>query len=121
MKSKEIVSYIRVSTEGQHKSGLGEDAQRRALGEFAAQHGLEIAASYSDTASGAAPLTKRPGLAAAILASRALANFLYETSPHDPWILFVSVSALAAVGSAASLLPAIRAARIEPITAIRCE
>ena len=61
------------------------------------------------------------GLAAAILASRALANFLYETSPRDPWILFASVSALAAVGSAASLLPAIRAARIEPITAIRCE
>ena len=61
------------------------------------------------------------GLAAAVLASRALANFLYETSPHDPWILVASVSALAAVGSAASLLPAIRAARIEPITAIRCE
>jgi putative ABC transport system permease protein len=61
------------------------------------------------------------GLAAAILASKALASFLYETSPRDPWILFASVSALAAVGSAASLLPAIRAARIEPITAIRCE
>ena len=54
-------SYIRVSTEGQHKSGLGEDAQRRALTEFAAQHGLRIAAAYSDTASGAAPLTKRRG------------------------------------------------------------
>jgi hypothetical protein len=61
------------------------------------------------------------GLAAAILASKALASFLYETSPRDPWILFASVSALAAVGSAASLLPAICAARIEPITAIRCE
>jgi DNA invertase Pin-like site-specific DNA recombinase len=67
---REIVSYIRVSTEGQHKSGLGEDAQRRALTEFAAQHDLRTAASYSDTASGAAPLTKRPGLAAAILDAR---------------------------------------------------
>ena len=38
---REIVSYIRVSTEGQHKSGLGEDAQRRALTEFAAQHELQ--------------------------------------------------------------------------------
>jgi DNA invertase Pin-like site-specific DNA recombinase len=67
---KEIVAYVRISTEGQHKSGLGEDAQRRALTEFAAQHSLRIAASYSDTASGAAPLTKRPGLAAAILDAR---------------------------------------------------
>jgi DNA invertase Pin-like site-specific DNA recombinase len=67
---REIVSYIRVSTEGQHKSGLGEEAQRRALTEFATQHGLRIAASYSDTASGGAPLTKRPGLAAAILDAR---------------------------------------------------
>jgi predicted permease len=61
------------------------------------------------------------GLIAAILASRALASFLYETSPHDPWILICSVAALAAIASAASLVPAIRAARIEPITAIRCE
>jgi predicted permease len=61
------------------------------------------------------------GLAAALLASKALASFLYETSPRDPWILIISVSALAMIASTASLLPAIRAARIEPITAIRCE
>jgi len=61
------------------------------------------------------------GLIAAILASRALSSFLYETSPRDPWILVCSVTALACIASAASLLPAIRAARIEPITAIRCE
>jgi DNA invertase Pin-like site-specific DNA recombinase len=48
----------------------GEDAQRGALIDFAAQHGLRTAASYSDTASGAAPLTRRPGLAAAILDAR---------------------------------------------------
>ena len=70
MKPKEIVTYVRMSTEGQHKSGLGEDAQRRALTEFAAQHDLRIAAGYSDTASGAAPLTRRPGLAVAILDAR---------------------------------------------------
>jgi DNA invertase Pin-like site-specific DNA recombinase len=70
VKPKEIVAYVRVSTEGQHKSGLGEDAQRRALAEFAAQHDLRIVANYSDTASGAAPLTRRPGLASAILDAR---------------------------------------------------
>jgi len=61
------------------------------------------------------------GLIAAILASRALASFLYETSPRDPWILIGSFAALITVASAASLLPAMRAACIEPITAIRCE
>jgi predicted permease len=61
------------------------------------------------------------GLLAAILASRALASFLYETSPNDPLILIGSVAALTAIASAASLLPALRAARIEPISAIRCE
>jgi predicted permease len=59
------------------------------------------------------------GLAAAVLASRALASFLYKTSPHDPWVLVGSVAALSAISSAASLLPALRAARLEPITAIR--
>ena len=61
------------------------------------------------------------GLVAAVLASRALASFLYETSPRDPWVLVGSVAALTAIASASSLLPALRAARIEPITAIRCE
>jgi predicted permease len=61
------------------------------------------------------------GLIGAFLASRTLASFLYETSPRDPWILIGSVAALATIASAASLIPAIRAARTEPITAIRCE
>ncbi|MFC5865261.1 ADOP family duplicated permease [Acidicapsa dinghuensis] len=61
------------------------------------------------------------GLIAALLATKALASFLYETSPHDPWILSAAIAILICVASAASLLPAIRAARIEPITAIRYE
>jgi len=61
------------------------------------------------------------GFIAAILGSRALASFLYETSPRDPWIMIGALTALIVITSAASLLPAIRAARIEPITAIRCE
>jgi len=61
------------------------------------------------------------GLIAAALASRALASFLYGTSPRDPWVLVGSVAALTAIASAASLLPALRAARIEPMAAIRYE
>jgi ABC-type antimicrobial peptide transport system permease subunit len=61
------------------------------------------------------------GLIAALLASRTLASFLYDTSARDPWVLVSSLAALAAIASAATLLPALRAARIEPMTAIRYE
>ena len=61
------------------------------------------------------------GVISAVLASRVLTSFLYETSPRDPWILLGSITALALIAGGASLLPAIRAASIEPITAIRCE
>jgi predicted permease len=61
------------------------------------------------------------GLIAALLASRALASFLYGTSPRDPWVLVGSVAALTIIASLASLLPALRAARIEPMAAIRCD
>jgi predicted permease len=61
------------------------------------------------------------GLIAAVLASKALASFLYGTSARDPWVLVGSVAALAVIASAASLLPALRAARIDPMPAIRGE
>ena len=61
------------------------------------------------------------GLTAALLAARALASFLYGTSTHDPLVLALSTFLLAAVASAASLAPAIRAARINPLAAIRTE
>ena len=61
------------------------------------------------------------GLAAALMAARALSSFLYVTSARDPWVIAGSILALAVIACAASLLPALRAARIEPMTAIRCE
>jgi predicted permease len=61
------------------------------------------------------------GLIAAFLTSRALSSFLYGTSTRDPWVMVGSVAALATIAAGASLLPALRAARIDPIVAIRCE
>jgi putative ABC transport system permease protein len=50
---------------------------------------------------------------------RALANMLYDVGPADP-VTFVSVTAmLAAVGLAACCIPALRASRTEPVTALR--
>jgi predicted permease len=61
------------------------------------------------------------GLAAAILASRALASFLYGTSPRDPWIVSAALAVLCLVAAAASLIPAVRAASIDPMQALRAE
>ncbi len=61
------------------------------------------------------------GLVVAWFAARALTSFLYSTSARDPWVLFASFAVLAAIASAASLIPAIRAARIEPSRALRAE
>ncbi len=61
------------------------------------------------------------GVGAALLATRALASFLFSTSPRDPWVIAASICALGLAACAASLLPALRAARIEPMSAIRCE
>jgi len=61
------------------------------------------------------------GLVAALMASRVLASFLYGTSVRDPWVMVGSVAALILIASAASLLPAMRAARIDPMVALRTE
>jgi predicted permease len=61
------------------------------------------------------------GLVAALVASRVLESFLYGTSVRDPWVMVESVAALILIASAASLLPAMRAARIEPMAALRTE
>ena len=61
------------------------------------------------------------GIAVALIATRALASFLFQTTAHDPWVIAASILALAVTACAASLLPALRAAHIEPMSAIRCD
>ncbi len=61
------------------------------------------------------------GLILALLTSQVLASLLYSTSSRDPWVFVGSVLCLAAVVTAASILPALRAARVQPLQAIRCE
>ena len=61
------------------------------------------------------------GIGAALLLTRRLQALLFETSPLDPGV-FLTVSALlAAICLLASWLPARRAARIDPMTALRAE
>ena len=63
------ISYCRVSTAQQAKSGAGLDAQQAAIESYAAKNGLTITAAFVDAGiSGAAPIEQRVGLMAAVAA-----------------------------------------------------
>ncbi|TIP03914.1 MAG: resolvase, partial [Mesorhizobium sp.] len=61
---KPVISYLRVSTSGQGKSGLGLEAQRQAIAHFAEVEGFDIAAEFVEveTGKGADALSRRPQL-----------------------------------------------------------
>jgi putative ABC transport system permease protein len=61
------------------------------------------------------------GLFGAWGATRALGDLLYELSPTDPATFAAGALLLAAVATAASYLPARRAARVDPAVALRAE
>jgi ABC-type antimicrobial peptide transport system permease subunit len=61
------------------------------------------------------------GLAGAAALTRSLQSLLYGVSPTDPMTLAGAALALGLVAAAASLWPAWRATRIDPIAAIRAE
>jgi len=52
---------------------------------------------------------------------RAIEKKLYGVAPDDPWTFAVASAIVAAVALAAALQPALRAARIDPMTALRHE
>jgi ABC-type antimicrobial peptide transport system permease subunit len=61
------------------------------------------------------------GLVIALLLSRLMDGLLYELSPRDPGV-FVGVSlVLFVVAVAASLVPALRATRVDPMLALRSD
>lgn len=59
------------------------------------------------------------GVVGSLAVSRLIAGLLYNVPPHDPVTLVVVAAAMAAVGLAACWLPALRASRIDPGTALR--
>jgi predicted permease len=61
------------------------------------------------------------GIVLALYVARLIAAFLYDVSPRDPAAMAVATAALLSVALAASWLPARRAARVDPVTALRTE
>ena len=54
-------------------------------------------------------------------ASRSIASQLYAVTPMDPATIVLATMCLITVAAAAGLIPALRAARVNPLTALRHE
>ncbi len=61
------------------------------------------------------------GVALAFASARLVSSLLFQVSPYDPKLTAGAVCALLAIGTTACLLPARRAARVEPMEALRYE
>jgi len=61
------------------------------------------------------------GLPAALVATRPLAGFLYGVNTTDPTVLLASAGFLDLTATVAGCVPALRAARIDPVVALRDE
>jgi predicted permease len=61
------------------------------------------------------------GVAGALAAARVVSGMLVEVSTADPVTFGAAAAFLAAVAMLASFVPAMRATRVDPVTALRCE
>ncbi|HEX5216481.1 MAG TPA: ADOP family duplicated permease [Vicinamibacterales bacterium] len=61
------------------------------------------------------------GLGLAWLATGVIASFLFETTPTEPTTLAAVAATLALAGALAAWIPARRAARVDPVSALRAE
>jgi ABC-type antimicrobial peptide transport system permease subunit len=61
------------------------------------------------------------GIPATIFGGRVMASKLFGVTPHDPIVLVVTTAVLAAAAFIAAVIPARRAARTEPMRALRTE
>jgi predicted permease len=61
------------------------------------------------------------GVAAALILVRLLQNQLFEVKAYDPWVFVGSIGLLVLVAGVSIYLPARRAARTDPMEALRCE
>ena len=73
------------------------------------------------SALGTAVLGIGMGLVAAYALTRTIASFLYGVSPADPATAIAVAGVLLLVAGLAALIPAMRAARVNPMTALRAE
>jgi hypothetical protein len=61
------------------------------------------------------------GIPAALVATRLLSGMLYGLSSHDPATIALALAILTGVSICAGYLPARRASRLDPMSALRCQ
>lgn len=61
------------------------------------------------------------GAAGAWVGARLVQSFLFDTGRQDPLVFAAAVAGMAAIGAAASYLPARRASNVDPTTALRAD
>jgi ABC-type antimicrobial peptide transport system permease subunit len=61
------------------------------------------------------------GVAGSFLLTRTLRTLLYEVSPTDPSVLALTCAGVLTVAGLASVVPALRALRVDPAIALRSE
>jgi predicted permease len=94
-----------------------ETAIRRALGAAGRQViGAVVGSGLRLTALGVAL-----GCAGALVLSRSMSTLLYQVEPTDPGVLAIAAGVLTATATLACAVPAIRAARVDPVTILRDE
>jgi ABC-type antimicrobial peptide transport system permease subunit len=61
------------------------------------------------------------GVPAALAAARLVSSRLFGVTASDPVTLTSATLSMAAVAALAGLVPAVRASRVDPMVALRCE
>jgi ABC-type antimicrobial peptide transport system permease subunit len=61
------------------------------------------------------------GVVVALWAGRFIKPLLFDESPRDPVVFGVVAASLLVVGILASLIPALRATRVDPVQALRAD
>ena len=90
------------------RKALGADQGR--IVKYVVRHGLIISA-----------LGIAIGVLGALAAAGVLRSYLYNLAPRDPWTFVIAALALGAAALLACLVPALRAARVDPLIALRVE